>query len=1027
MPIVLGGSSGKRQVHKPSVSSLHPSLHYYDNVQSRWLPIVRTRPLLHVRGNLPSAPFSLHLYIPFSGRHTDKEGTVSVVIPQMLTLFAPLPHLAFQIAAESHPGKTECIPCGHPYSAHKPKTAPVQPPPALTSPQGPLGVPWHGDQPHLSIGGDPQRRIEANHHNPWGPGVGVSYARGPHQPFPSGGSKVAFPPGGSSTRGGKGKSRGKAQAQIRATEEEAPTSIVLYFALFPISVCTLPNEVAHDFFNTYSELFSDTGEFRMEGSGTALFHKLKEFNLMFQLELPLNHPPNQSIYEAFEDMLTKVMKSRHMSFADETLPFSLNPFVLHSAEYHARHFQERLYNLHSVGNLPKKGFGRRFGVVDIPWYSFNVRELTNATGPLKGWASPINPGQFVHFISPAYGPIRGIVPRLSPTDFRICLPWRVLAGISGTHLSEEDPRRACFEVCSESQLFAVPSSADPPVCKGKGRGAEPGESATTPLFLPESPPPSLIYDDENDEDFQAALRLSLQDTVGSTSARPETPPLQTRPRSTEFGTPPASQRRRTAASSISPVAGPSRHSSFSNSTFTTTYSWLSAVERILPSPSSVSISGSTIEAMAQTVLGHIRELYGGEPWTPANPLDAGTISAPPNTPSAHILMKPRPSWNVGGASVGDGVGRSVLDALMVLVFADQAIWKDIGDQKVIQTEPRGVVVSPQRLADIRTYGYACMLYLIHCRALPEQLSIVFAGSALQLPKITLFDDDDYLRLAAPAQMDILDAWPTSPSGFANATHQLAFLTGTYLERQPPALLSLTQETFDSYTLNIKRRVLYGTDVPFESSPEFQAFASTFNYVLKKSEPQVTLAQSFGRSLKPLMIKLSASRLQSVEDLLSRIRWLSTNKDDLIELEIKYKEAFTRYISAPGIVCHPLLPMEKLMPSEREADPTNPLVRALMFLMSATGTQQLPPAKASMIEMTFHRRLGDSLDAPDVDVVANPNHWPDHLPLVKMHTCFEQIEVPLEPVATLLNQPLPEDNTATDFDLYHRFSEYGGLL
>ncbi|KAJ6556664.1 hypothetical protein B0H10DRAFT_1967607 [Mycena sp. CBHHK59/15] len=65
---------------------------------------------------------------------------------------------------------------------------------------------------------------------------------------------------------------------------------------------------------------------------------------------------------------------------------------------------------------------------------------------------------------------------------------------------------------------------------------------------------------------------------------------------------------------------------------------------------------------------------------------------------------------------------------------------------------------------------------------------------------------------------------------------------------------------------------------------------------------------------------------------------------------------------------------------------------------------------------------------------NPDHWPDHVLPVQTHTCFDSVDLPLLGPAALLEQPVPEDDTCTDFDLYlymmyrpiTRFAEFGGL-
>ena len=67
-----------------------------------------------------------------------------------------------------------------------------------------------------------------------------------------------------------------------------------------------------------------------------------------------------------------------------------------------------------------------------------------------------------------------------------------------------------------------------------------------------------------------------------------------------------------------------------------------------------------------------------------------------------------------------------------------------------------------------------------------------------------------------------------------------------------------------------------------------------------------------------------------------------------------------------------------------------------------------------------------------------NHRPNtmqHVLPVQPHTCFNGVDLPLLGPAALLEQPLPQDDTCSNFDLYlymsyrplTRFSEFGGLV
>ncbi|KAJ7181624.1 hypothetical protein C8R43DRAFT_941445 [Mycena crocata] len=906
---------------------------------------------------MPPPPFLLCRLLTFSSRTTGV--TASAVIQNRTTTNLP-PQFAFQPVACVHSQDAETV------------LLPVFTALLLTA-KSPASQPaslavihtqhTSSSQQVSSLRGNLQRKNAALHHHPFAPG-GAS-------------SSNPFSQGGSSSRGGGPKPLRKLGAPPKQPLESGTQKAKTF--------CRLPGEVSQDFFEAYPELFPAHGALQVESVGAALFTKLESFNLIFELLLPADYSRNKPMYEEVDIMLSREMRSRQLHFARERLPLVSNPHPRGTPQWNAHNFEERLWTLHSTGNKPKGGSTVwRFPVVhDLPWYNFNLKHLS--AGRLKPWDSPITPDQSVHFIyplsAPFYGPIGGYVPQrsISLTDSHICYPLRVCGGLPGPFSGEDPTNTECFEICSYSQLYAdgPPSTSNTPRAKDKGKEKQqpnaPGSSHDLPLFLPddsdaESSSPNspsrtpvslpVTYVD-NDDDLEEAIRLSLQDTAPPVAPRPQTPPNQTRPRSTEPGTPPASQRRRTSAPTPSPpaVAVRTRRNNFMNQQVSTTYSWLNAVQRILPHHS-LNITGGSVEAMARTILGHIRELYGGLPWLPESIVDAGSIIAPEFDSRERVLLSTNPSWIVGNESSGEGVGRTVMDALMDLVFSDQLVWKDIGGQKVIQTQPSGVPLGGERLSNIRAYGYACMLYMLHSRALQQDSD--------------LLNDNDYIRLAAPFQSKLLACWPANPAGFANNTNpDLAYLTGTYFERQPPDLTNLSPDEYAAYTAIIKRQVMYGTATPFSSSPEFKAFAETFNYLM-------IFFQTFGLSLKPLMIKMSASRLQNVDDLLSRIKWILTGVPAMADLERKYIAAFKRYLSAPGIVFHPLLSMEDLTPAEKASSPTDPLVRALMFLMTATGTQQLPPAKGTTIDMAFFRTLRDNANAPSIDVVNNPKHWPDAL-------------------------------------------------
>ena len=87
--------------------------------------------------------------------------------------------------------------------------------------------------------------------------------------------------------------------------------------------------------------------------------------------------------------------------------------------------------------------------------------------------------------------------------------------------------------------------------------------------------------------------------------------------------------------------------------------------------------------------------------------------------------------------------------------------------------------------------------------------------------------------------------------------------------------------------------------------------------------------------------MSGRRLKSPDDLIARLQFKSAGVADLRQAEELYKAALIRYLRGKGIVRHALLPEASLTDSERAVAPDDPCARSLMFLLTVTGTVQLP--------------------------------------------------------------------------------------
>ncbi|KAJ7834546.1 hypothetical protein B0H14DRAFT_3461978 [Mycena olivaceomarginata] len=271
---------------------------------------------------------------------------------------------------------------------------------------------------------------------------------------------------------------------------------------------------------------------------------------------------------------------------------------------------------------------------------------------------------------------------------------------------------------------------------------------------------------------------------------------------------------------------------------------------------------------------------------------------------------------------------------------------------------------------------------------------------------------------APHQVEMLEQWPAKRTDFLAKANKDSFmdLVNSHFGLLPRDITRVSDDMFASYTDNYACHILFGCQVAFANSPEICAFANGFNGPVSPNSAE-TLGMSFGALLKSLVIKMAAGRIQSPRDVLERLDWQSTGDPELQAIEALYCTAFHCYLSGHGIVRHPLLPRESLTEAEREIPDDYPLARALMFLMYMTGSQLLP-LSSQTIDMVFFRELGPSgTDYSHSDPANNPEHWLDRVVPVRRHTCFYSVDLPLRGPDVLLRQDIPDDVTATDFDVY----------
>ncbi|KAJ7698200.1 hypothetical protein B0H14DRAFT_789374 [Mycena olivaceomarginata] len=213
-------------------------------------------------------------------------------------------------------------------------------------------------------------------------------------------------------------------------------------------------------------------------------------------------------------------------------------------------------------------------------------------------------------------------------------------------------------------------------------------------------------------------------------------------------------------------------------------SWHLSTNRLLHN-TSVRMQGPSIESLVKTLRGHIYSFFGEDPYLPADSRDALIITTPKGPTG---LCSRHVNW-CSGESTGEGVGKTVMDELINLIFQDETIWKKIGEEHVPEIFPSSLPLDSDRRCRLQSYGYICMLYMLYCRMLPQPLSALFACAVL-LPEgdVQLLGDHTFLRLVAPMQMSALHHWPAKAEDFSKARLEMfcIFLLGCISTKSPPS-------------------------------------------------------------------------------------------------------------------------------------------------------------------------------------------------------------------------------------------------
>ncbi|KAJ7433202.1 hypothetical protein B0H11DRAFT_2376815 [Mycena galericulata] len=842
---------------------------------------------------------------------------------------------------------------------------------------------------------DGHRRRKAAHHAQWGPVTGASMPRAPHRQFPAAGSRRVVTPA------------------------PKPEPIVIYFALYPLPMLFngLLSDPEHaDLYPRSSRLFN----------ATSFYLHAADNQLTFEFTVPESDPPDpsHSFYAEFNTWLTDKMKTRNLYFSPPPAHVT-QPLVsaqMHTPAWHTMQFLSFDWTVVNVGNKPRAGqedAGRILTASPFPWHEFSI---TGFKAFKSASNNPSTVGGVYYIIAPKYSPILGQPKEIA--GLHRCFPLRILDPLS-PHYDPTDPA-VCYSDCE----VTAPSSAAAPSASGSSRHHAPA--------VRQREFQAAMDSDEEEEFMQEALKRSMVDAPNAAGpSRPlPRPPPGVRSHSSE---PPAFRSIRRRLNNNSPAIDLTRSPSpeIRCPTFRSVAGWAQSLEAVLSATAS-RVHGPTTTLLVEGLLAHITSFFGGEPYRAQNAEDTVSIQ-----PADRYGLLARTATYTIGDSVGQGMRQNAMTELMNLVFSDARVWRKIGNGHVIDMVPTCIDPDADRLRRIKAYGYACMLHVVLEHSLPIPLSTLFAFAVLQPDgDVVVLEDPTLLRATSPAEFLVLQQWPQKLGDFQDRKddENLKALTTEYFNKMPEILGTLiSPDSFKGYTTILYRLVLFGSTIPFAKSPDIMAFAEGFNSNLNASY-RFTLGQSLGGSARSLLLLMSAARVKTAQEVIDRLNWISVDLDApaLRPVEEKYKTALIRYLRGKGIVQHHLLHASSLTDEERSIEPDDPCARAVMFLMTITGTQQLPKDDGT-IDMTFVARFdtgeGNQERMRMSSPLRNPESWPDYLYPVRAHTCFDGVDLPLHEIEDLLAQPLPVDNTCTDFDLYQylmwrpvtRFAEFGGLV
>ncbi|KAJ7243928.1 hypothetical protein B0H12DRAFT_1236286 [Mycena haematopus] len=596
---------------------------------------------------------------------------------------------------------------------------------------------WTGGAPS-GLTGDRGRRVAATHHQPFGPATGCSMPRGPHRPY-------------SNTQHlGTSSCSGAVPADTDPRHQ-------LTLALWPFP---MPNGRYWDC--EYPDLYLKDP--RLFGNEDALLHQtLDDFKLIIKFRVPLgqNGAVDQELifYSELDAFITKHMTDHNLRFSatshehpgtsDSPMPAATDSDAFNA--WHALKLLKFPWTTVALGNKAQAGFRRKLVAAGVPWYDFKISSLR-----AKPWTSlrdTINPQKFIYFIGDLglwKDHCQHKLGDLDP-DFLECVPGSCPPG-------DNNVNPQVTASAASNQISSVTATSSGPLfLDGANDSDEEANQLQQAIALSQSIGPSAASLVNAEAGPSHRTRLQSLTTTFRRRSRSPSSPRQ------------SSRRRLEIVRSPSPIE-------IVQSAYRSVEAWGLALTRHL-SDNSFTVTVPTTEIAVQALLNRFQSFYGGH----SDELDTVTIE-----PVGEFgLLAKEGLWKCG-ESMGRGIGQNIMTELINEVFADRTVWKSIGDAKVLHVSPPGIPSDPKRLSLLRSYGYACRLFIITQRTLPPAMSVALAyGLLAPNAESDVINNPTIMRMYAPRQLQLLDHWAKQPSDFEDKKDDdtLREITLTYLSWQ----------------------------------------------------------------------------------------------------------------------------------------------------------------------------------------------------------------------------------------------------